>query len=85
MRSASERSETRASFHIYLRGSAVRTYIPTSVVEVHKLAKFLARYQSVLRPAVVAVDAAYGAVFDDLLAAVLAWDAIAQTIYPLEE
>lgn len=63
----------------------MRTYIPTSVIEVHKLAKFLARYQSVLRPAVVAVDPTYGAVFDDLLAAVLAFDAIAQAIYPFEE
>jgi len=63
----------------------VRTYIPTSVIEVHKLAKFVSRYQSVLRPAVVAVDPSYGAVFDDLLSAVLAFDAIAQALYPLEE
>ena len=62
----------------------MRTYIPTSVIETHKLAKFLARYQSVLRPAVVAVDPSYGAVFDDLLAAVLAFDALAQILYPLE-
>lgn len=60
-----------------------RTYIPTSVIEVHKLAKFLSRYQSVLRPAVVAVNAEYGPIFDDLLTAVLAFDAIAQSIYPL--
>jgi len=62
-----------------------RTYIPTSVIEVHKLAKFLARYQAFLRPAVVAIDSSYGAVFDDLLSAVLAFDALAATLYPLEE
>lgn len=62
----------------------MRTYIPTSVIEVHKLAKFVARYQSVLRPAIVSVDPSYGAIFDDLLAALLAFDALAQTLYPLE-
>jgi len=63
----------------------MRSYIPTTVIETHKLAKFLARWQSVLRPAVVAVDPAYGAVFDDLLTAVLAFDAIASALYPLED
>lgn len=62
----------------------MRSYIPSTVITVHKLAKFISRYQAVLRPAVVAVDPAYGAVFDDLLAAVLAFDAISQSIYPLE-
>lgn len=62
-----------------------RTYIPTTVIEVHKQAKFLARYQSALRAAVVLVDPAYGAIFDNLLAAVLAFDALAQQLYPLED
>lgn len=61
-----------------------RTYIPTSVIEVHKIAKFVTRYQAILRPALVAIDPSYGAIFDDLVSAVLAFDAISQTIYPLE-
>lgn len=62
-----------------------RTYIPTSVIEVHKLTKFVTRYQAVLRAAIVAVDPAYGAVFDDLLDALIAFDALSQALYPLEE
>jgi len=63
----------------------MRTYIPTSVIEAHKLAKFLVRYKAVLRPAIVAVEPSYGAVFDGLLSAILAFDAISQTIYTLAE
>lgn len=62
-----------------------RTYIPSAVIEIHRLAKFLARYQAVLRPAMVAVDSSYGAVFDQMLAAALAFDALSQQLYPLEE
>lgn len=69
---------------IVLEVFLARTYIPTAVIEVHKLAKYAARYQALLRPAVVAIDPAYGAVFDDLLSALLAFDAIAASIYPLE-
>jgi len=63
----------------------MRTYIPTAVIETHKQAVFLARYQAILRAAIVIVDPAYGAVFDALLAAVLTFDALSQTLYPLEE
>lgn len=63
----------------------MKTYIPTQVIEVHKLAIYLARYQAVLRPAMVAIDSSYGALFDALLAAVLAIDAVSGTLYPLEE
>lgn len=60
------------------------TYIPSTVIEVHRLVKFVSRYQSLLRPAIVAVNPAYGALFDDLLAALLAFDAVASELYPLE-
>jgi len=62
-----------------------RTYIPTQVIEIHKQVKFMTRYQSVLRVAIVAVDPAYGALFDALLAAALAFDAVSQELYPLED
>jgi len=63
----------------------VRTYVPTTVIDVHRLAIYLARYQSVIRPVMVALDPAYGAIFDGLLSAALAFDAIAQVLYPLED
>lgn len=80
-----ERSETIFTLPQFSWRCSLRTYIPTSVIEVHKLARFVARYQSVLRPAIVAVDPAYGAIFDSLMSALLAFDAVAATLYPLEE
>jgi len=62
-----------------------KTYIPTSTVEIHRLAIYLARYQAVLRPAMVAIDPSFGALFDALLTAVLAMDAVSQTLYPVED
>lgn len=62
-----------------------KTYIPTQVIEVHKLAIYLARYQAVLRAAIVAIDPDFGAVFDTLLAAVLAMDALSGQLYPLTD
>lgn len=62
-----------------------KTYIPTGVVEVHRLAIYLARYQAVLRPAMVSIDPSFGALFDALLSATLAMDAVSQTLYPLED
>lgn len=62
-----------------------RTYIPTTVLDVHKQVKFMSRYQVPLRAAIVAVNPLYGAIFDDLLAALLAFDALAGTLYPLED
>lgn len=62
-----------------------RTYIPTQVIEIHKQAKFMTRYQSILRAAIVAVDPSYGAVFDALLAAIIAFDALSQQLYPIED
>lgn len=62
-----------------------RTYIPTTVIQVHEQVRFMTRYQSALRLAIVAVNPAYGALFDDLLAALLAFDAVAATLYPLED
>ena len=62
-----------------------RTYIPTTVLDVHKQVKFMARYQVPLRAAIVAVNPAYGVIFDELLAALLAFDALAGELYPLED
>jgi hypothetical protein len=62
-----------------------RTYIPSQVIETHRLAKYMTRYQSALRAAIVAVDPDFGAIFDAMLTAVLAFDAIAVELYPLED
>lgn len=62
-----------------------RSYIPTQVVQTHKLAVYLARYQAVLRPAMVAIDPSYGALFDAALTALLALDAVNQELYPIED
>jgi hypothetical protein len=62
-----------------------RTYIPTTVIEVHKQYLFMTRYQAVLRAAMVAIDPSYGALFDTLLAALGAIDAISQELYPLTD
>ena len=61
-----------------------RTYIPTQVIEVHKMAIYMSRYQAVLRAAIVAIDPTFGAAFDTLFAAILAFDALASELYPLE-
>lgn len=61
-----------------------RTYIPTQVVEIHKMALYMSRYQAVLRASIVAIDPSFGAAFDTLFAAVLAFDALAGELYPLE-
>lgn len=60
-----------------------KTYIPKQVREVHDMAVYLSKYQGVLRAAIVAIDPAYGALFDTLLSAVLAMDAVSQSLYPL--
>lgn len=62
-----------------------KTYIPSSVIEVHRLAIYLARYQAILRPAMVSIDSSFGALFDALLTATLAMDAVSATLYPLED
>ncbi len=62
-----------------------RTYIPTQVVEIHKMAIYMSRYQAVLRASIVAIDPTFGAAFDTLFAAVLAFDGLAQVLYPIED
>lgn len=62
-----------------------RTYIPSTVIEVHRQVKFISRYQVPLRAAIVAVNPAYGALFDDLFAALVSFDAVAAQLYPLDE
>jgi len=62
-----------------------KTYIPTQVIEVHRMAVYMARYQSVLRAAMVAVDPDFGALFDTLFAAITAMDAVSQALYPVED
>lgn len=62
-----------------------RSYIPTQVIEVHRMAVFMARYQAVLRSAIVAIDPDFGATFDTLFAAILAFDALATELYPVED
>lgn len=61
-----------------------RTYIPSQVIEVHKMALYMSRYQAVLRAAMVAIDPTFGAAFDTLFAAILAFDGLASQLYPLE-
>jgi len=62
-----------------------RTYIPSQVIEVHRMAVYMARYQAVLRAAIVDIDPDFGTVFDTLFAAILAFDALASALYPLSE
>jgi len=62
-----------------------RTYIPTQVIQVHELARYMNRYQAVLRAAIVAVDPDFGSIFDTLLTAINAFDALASQLYPLED
>lgn len=62
-----------------------RTYIPTQVIEVHRMAVYMSRYQAVLRAAIVAIDPTAGATFDTLFAAVLAFDELSQVLYPVED
>lgn len=62
-----------------------RTYIPTQVIEVHELVKYMTRYQAPLRAAIVSVDPSYGALFDALLTALIAMDAVSGALYPLED
>lgn len=60
-----------------------RTYIPTQVVEAHKLAVFMAKWNSVLRPAILSLDPSALSSYDALFASITAFDAFAQTLYPL--
>lgn len=62
-----------------------RTYIPSTVIQVHRLVKYISRYQALLRASIVAIDPSFGAVFDDLLAALLAFDSVSNTLYPLDD
>jgi len=63
----------------------MRTYIPSAVIEVHKLVRYISRYQAQLRAAIVAVDPDYGEVFDLMFTSLIAFDALNQTLYPLED
>lgn len=60
-----------------------KTYIPSLMREVHKLSVFLARYNSILRPAISIADPDAVAAYDDLRNAVTALDAVYQVLYPL--
>lgn len=62
-----------------------RTYIPSQVIEVHRMAVYMSRYQAVLRASIVAIDPAFGTAFDTLFAAILAFDALATELYPVED
>jgi len=62
-----------------------RNYIPTTVIEVRKQYLFMTRYSVVLRAAMVAIDPSYGALFDQLLAALGAINAISAELYPLQD
>jgi len=62
-----------------------RTYIPSTVIQVHELAKYLSRYQATLRAAIVAVDPSAGSLFDALFTSVIAFDALNQVLYPIED
>lgn len=61
-----------------------RTYIPREVRQVHELAKYMARYNAILRAAVIAIDPSAESAYDALYAAVIAFDTLSQTLYPLQ-
>jgi hypothetical protein len=62
-----------------------KTYIPTTVIEVRKQYLFMTRYSVPLRAAMVAIDPEFGALFDALLLALGAINAVSAELYPLED
>lgn len=60
-----------------------KTYIPSFVVDNHRQAVFIARYGSILRAAIAAISPEAALAYDTVTEAILAFDAFAQTLYPL--
>lgn len=61
-----------------------KTYVPNEVRQVHTLAVYMTRYNAVLRAAVLIADPSAGAAYDALYAAVTAFDALREVLYPIE-
>lgn len=61
-----------------------KTYVPSIVLNIHQLAIYITKYNSVLRAAIATLDPEAVAVYDTLASAVLAFDALRETLYPLE-
>lgn len=61
-----------------------KTYIPTSVKNIHELAIFLTRYNSVLRAAIATISPDDVAIYDTMFNAVIAFDALRGVLYPIE-
>lgn len=60
-----------------------KTYVPTQVIEVHELAKFMVRYNATIRAAITALDPTALEAYDALYTAVVAFDAFREILYPL--
>lgn len=60
-----------------------KTYVPTTVIDVHNLAIFLARNNAIVRTAIAVIDPSAVSTYDALYAAIVAFDALRETLYPL--
>lgn len=61
-----------------------KTYVPSIVIQVHELTRFVTRYNAILRPALATIDPDSVALYDTMYNALVAFDALYQTLYPLE-
>jgi predicted nucleic acid-binding protein len=62
-----------------------KTYIPSEVKQVHELAQFMTRYNSVLRAAVALADPSAITAYDALYSAIVAFDAFREALVPLAD
>lgn len=59
-----------------------KTYVPSMVRDIHQLALYLVRYNSVIRVALGVLDPDSVSLYDSLYSAVLALDALRETLAP---
>lgn len=60
-----------------------KTYVPGTIHDVHRLAIFLAKHNSQIQIAILALDSAALAPYVTMYNAILAFDAFRETLYPL--
>lgn len=60
-----------------------KTYVPEMTVQLHALAQYLVKYNSVIRVAINAIEPTYLPVYEDFYNAVIALDALRTVLHPL--
>lgn len=60
-----------------------RTYVPTLVDTIHELAVFMTRWNGIIRPALATIDPDSLVAYDAAFAAVIALDALRETLAPI--